>query len=796
MKESPASTILIVDDEPAVRQGLGKVLAAEGYTVVPAASGAEALVKAAELIPDLVLLDVEMPGLDGLEVCRRLRADPTLAEVPVIMVTSLANRGSRLQGFEAGADDFMSKPFDEIELLARVRSITRLNRYRQLLQAQEALRESEERYRTLFENALIGIYRTTPDGRVLAANSTLIQMLGYTSFDDLAALNQEQDSFTARQPRRLFEKLVERTGAITGLEYMWVRRDGSVVFVRESARARRGQDGAITYYEGMIEDVTERKQAESALRQSEQKFRNIVEQASDGIVLTDEQGNITEWNQSQEWITGLKKEETIGLPFWDVHSQLIPKDRDGESFRRMLRDSQREFFRTGQAPWLNQPIEYDILRPDGTRRIIQAVAFPVQTENGFIIGSVTRDVTGQIRAQEEIQRRYRELAALNEIGQTITSTLDMRETLMLITSHTNLLMGTQATSVLLYDDERDDLYFAAASGLGADFVLGRRLPLGQGIAGWVVERDEPALVPDVSQDPRWLSDFDKGGSFTTRSLICIPLRSKGHVIGVIEAINKESGFSQDDLHLLNALAAPVSTAIENARLFEQVRRGREQLQALSRRLVEVQETERGSIARELHDETGQALSSLLLNLSLLEQQKNSPKGVKDRIVQMETLVDGMLENLHRLAMNLRPATLDHLGLIPALGQYVETFGEQYGIAAQFETVGFGRDRLAPEVETTLYRIAQEALTNVIRHAQATHVDVLLERRGGVVVAIVEDDGIGFDLEAAKQGGRLGLFGMQERAEMLGGRLVIESAAGAGTTVFVEVPYAYPDPDRR
>jgi len=546
----------------------------------------------------------------------------------------------------------------------------------------------------------------------------------------------------------------------------------------------------------VFEDVTQRVRAEAALRQSERKFRNVVEQASDGIVLTDEQGRITEWNQAQERITGLKREEVLGLPILDAHFRLVPPDRDTESFREMMRVGQHEFFSSGQAPWLNQPLEYDIRRPDGTRRVVQAILFPVQTESGFILGSVTRDITERIRVQEEMERRNRELAALNEIGQIINSTLDLRETLTLITTQTNRLLGTQATSVLLYDEERDDLYFAAGSGLGADSLIGQRLPLGQGVAGWVVEHDEPALVPDVLQDPRWFSDFDRSGDFKTRSILCVPLRSKGRIIGALETMNKEGGFNQDDVRLLTALAAPMATAIENARLFEQVRNGRAQLQALSRRLVEIQETERGHVARELHDETGQALSSLLLGLSMLEQEAEDPQAVRARIASLEAMVDEMLENLHRLATNLRPATLDFLGLIPALEQYIETFSEQYGIPVAFEMVELTpEDRLPPEVETALYRIVQEALTNVIRHAQATRVDVLLERRGDRVVAIVEDDGVGFDAETARQSGRLGLFGMQERAEMLGGRLTIESAAGMGTTVYVEVPYAHSHPDR-
>jgi signal transduction histidine kinase len=211
---------------------------------------------------------------------------------------------------------------------------------------------------------------------------------------------------------------------------------------------------------------------------------------------------------------------------------------------------------------------------------------------------------------------------------------------------------------------------------------------------------------------------------------------------------------------------------------------------LSHRLVQIQETERRHIARELHDEAGQTLASLMVGLRLLEKEANNPKAIPIRIAELKRTTDGVLENLHRLAMDLHPATLDHLGLVATLRQYVETFGAQYQLILQFETVGFDNEqRLPPTIETNLYRIVQEALSNVARHAQATHADVLLERRGGQIVTIIEDNGIGFDPETKKASNRLGLLGMRERAEMMGGRLEIESAPGAGTTIYVETPYA-------
>jgi signal transduction histidine kinase len=242
------------------------------------------------------------------------------------------------------------------------------------------------------------------------------------------------------------------------------------------------------------------------------------------------------------------------------------------------------------------------------------------------------------------------------------------------------------------------------------------------------------------------------------------------------------------VHLAEMLVGQAAVAIQNAWLYEQVRAGRERLQSLSRRLVEVQEAERQYVARELHDEAGQALTLLLFGLNQIEQQLENPKQAA-QVVELKDLTNHIIENLHRLAMDLRPASLDYLGLIPALLQQVKAVGQRHGLIAQFKAIGLENERLPSDMEIALYRIVQEALTNIIRHAQATRVDVLLERRDDHIVVVVEDNGRGFDVETARSApaGHLGLAGIQERAEMLGGSLVIESTAGIGTTIVVEVP---------
>jgi PAS domain S-box-containing protein len=220
-------------------------------------------------------------------------------------------------------------------------------------------------------------------------------------------------------------------------------------------------------------------------------------------------------------------------------------------------------------------------------------------------------------------------------------------------------------------------------------------------------------------------------------------------------------------------------------------RANTQLQALSRRLVNLQEDERATIARELHDEAGQALSYQLLMLSMLERDADDAEAVQARADEIAATTEALMENLRRLARRLHPSALDHLGLASALNQHVNSVAEQTDIAINVETVGLEGVRLPPEVEIAIYRVVQEGLTNVLRHAQATRADVLVERRDDHVVALVEDNGVGFNPDAVPAADHLGLVGMRERALALGGALTLESDPDRGTTLHMEIPYEEP-----
>jgi signal transduction histidine kinase len=403
------------------------------------------------------------------------------------------------------------------------------------------------------------------------------------------------------------------------------------------------------------------------------------------------------------------------------------------------------------------------------------------------------------RLYGEIRQRVEELTTLNTISQAVSSTLDLRETLTIIADHTTRLLGVAATSVVLYDEDSDDLWFAAASGEGSESVLGIRLVVGQGIAGWVFQQGEAVLVPDTSQDTRWFGGFDENTGFTTRSILCVPLQAKGQTIGAIEAINKERGpFDEEDLRLLTSMAAPAATAIENAKLYEALRQGMRKLEETQAQLVQSAKLAAvGELAAGVAHEINNPLTSIIGFTRLLLDDLPADHGMRADL----EIIDREADRTRRIVRTLLDfARTSEPVLVPAdLNALIE------------ETLERDFTPLPPvmldvnQIQQVLVNLLNNAVQAMPDGGRLTVATRLTERKiddvDRLMAAVyVRDSGEGipsqyvdrifdpfFTTKEVGKGTGLGLSVSYSIAEKHKGRIEVESIPGEGSTFVLLLP---------
>jgi signal transduction histidine kinase len=377
------------------------------------------------------------------------------------------------------------------------------------------------------------------------------------------------------------------------------------------------------------------------------------------------------------------------------------------------------------------------------------------------------------RLYESATRWSQQLESLVEVGAALARETDLPNLLNLVARRLRELIGARLVLIVLPAGQ-EEVRVAAADGEAAHDFVELRFERSSSKSGRVLDRRRSERLDSVIDDPEVDRDFAR--KIGIRAALYVPLLVGERAIGVIQAFDKlaaDRRFSNEDLRVAETFAAQAAIAVDTA-----ARVARDALQ----RAVEGQELERRRLARELHDETGQALTSILLGLRALEEAKSEDLGAA--VGKLREQVVQTLQDVRRLAVELRPTALDDFGLAAALERLSGSFAEQTGIVVELES-GLSDERLPSDVETVLYRVVQEALTNVVKHAQAEHVSIVLRRDEGAVTAVIEDDGRG--LPRDRGDGGLGLVGMQERVALVNGQLQIESAEGTGTTLVVEVP---------
>ena len=720
-----------------------------------------------------------------------------------------------------------------------------------LERAEGALRESQRQYREIFELASVGIFQSTLDGRILLANPALATILGYETTDELRELDLGRDIYLRPEDRAaLIARYGQSTKPWT-IEVEWRKRDGTPLWVQITAHLVDNRAGQAQYFEAFVQDVTERRRSVDALRLSETRYRALATNLPDtSVFLFDHDLRYVLVDGSSLAGVGMSKEALEGRTIWDVvppdvaerlarlrrqalggdivefeesyggrtHAVHLLPIRDGtgavsygmgvavditerkraaerladnEGRLRAIIDAEPECVkvldRAGRVVTMN-PAGLMMIEADALDQIVgESVLNIVAPEYHAAFNSLSRRIfagdTGTL-AFEIIgfkgTRRWLETHAVplrspqGEIHSLLGITRDItkrKETEQALReSEERLQLVARATNDAVWDWDlvTDALWWA--DGL-------------QKMFGWAPDEIEPGaaswynrLHPDDRE--RVITGIRAAidGGETSWSDEYRFRRKDG---GYAEIYDR--GYVMHD-----AKRRPVRMVGSMMEVSER-KRTEAQLRALAARLEAIREEERTRIAREIHDEVGQALTALKMDLAWLGK-KVPPRGVpvKKKLLGMEGVIDATMDALHRILAELRPGVLDDLGLPAAIRWLAEEFKRRTEIACTVQMTG-GEPGLDSGQATAVFRILQEALTNVARHAKAHRVEIRLHVLPTAFELVVTDDGRGITPEELEATGTLGILGMRERAITWHGRVTVHGERGHGTTVRVFMP---------
>ncbi len=533
----------------------------------------------------------------------------------------------------------------------------------------------------------------------------------------------------------------------------------------------------------------------------------ILQGIRDSVIATDLKGQILYWNEGAQSIFGYSAEEMLGQPAVKLHPEQGPqqlaatlqKVSQGEACNEEWRGRRKD----GSTVWVDltmtamRNVEGDVIgfinvAKDITerKRVAEELQDSLQKlKNAYEQAKVyARELNGEIierrQAQEALRHRAVQLEALRQVGLELTAELDINALLHSIVSRAIEMLRGVAGGFYLYRPEQDILEWAVA--IGSNLApTGAILRRGEGFAGKVWENGQPLIVDDY---PQWSEKVAISSEFPYPNVVGVPIRWGKEFLGVLDIFAEASRtFLPADAELLTLFATQAAIAIHNARLFEAERSACEQLSNLASYLQAAREEERTRIAREIHDEFGQALTTLKMDLSWIAKRlSQSETALHQKTASMSQLIDATVQMVHRVATELRPGILDDLGLAAAIEWQTQEFAKRTGL--DYELDLSPKDLvLDRELTTAIFRVFQETLTNIARHAEATRVSVTLKDEPDEWVLTVHDDGVGLTRKQVDSFKSLGLVGMRERVHPWGGAITFYGVPNQGTTVTLRMP---------
>jgi PAS domain S-box-containing protein len=642
------------------------------------------------------------------------------------------------------------------------------------------VRDAHERDRRLVERSPDGIV-ITQDSRVVFVNPAAVRLFGAQDSTRLhgAPLLDLFDPESRATVRAGLHELQRASSerSTTTMEAAIVRPDGVVTDVEIAATAIDDADNVNPAIVFTVRDVSQRKRNEMAVRESEERLTLAFAGAREGV---------WDWNlETGAVVYSARWKQMLGYSDDDIEPHVRAWERLLHPDDKVMADRLHESVMNGGDTYEG---EFRLRHNDGHYIHVLSRGFPVRREPG---GPVVRIVGTHL----DITDRKRTEAALRESEERLTMAFDgAQEGVWDWNIETNAVVYSPRWKQMLgYSEGEIEPHLSAWERLVHPDDRAAADRAAEGLAGG--DRTYEAEFRLRHKDGHYVHVLSRG----------FPVRREpgGPVVRIVgthfdltarKEIEEALRRAQEVLEArVSERTAELARANESLRSEMDERRRAERARTeLLARLVFAQEDERRRIAREMHDQFGEQLTSLSRGIAALKDASGHLPELTDRVNALESIAQQLDQDVDHLVWELRPTALDDLGLRAALANYVQDWSKRVGIAAQLHTWGLLDERLASEVETTLYRIAQEALNNVAKHARATKVDIILERRPEHVLLIVEDDGAGFD-QADTAGGRrgFGLLGMQERAALIGASLQIESEPGKGTTILVRMVFSTP-----
>ena len=551
--------------------------------------------------------------------------------------------------------------------------------------------------------------------------------------------------------------------------FLFALQGGLISILVEALRSARERAEASTQ---------QARRHQESLRQSEERFRLLVEGVRDyAIFMLDPEGRVTTWNEGAQRINGYEAREILGRHFSVFYTQ---EDAERGHIEEELRVAAEE------GRYEEEGLR---VRSDGSTFWASALITALRDEEGNLRGfsKVVRDITERKRAEAELRRSLDSLLAIYEAGQVLGSTLEREQIGAELLGITQRISNLSAACIDLLEEDQQ-LCTLRAAGSEDHLSRARAAPEAEAARRAALEAEEPRAFE--------LPTSEANG---TRLVgLCLPLRVRDRVVGLLEAYGSEALVEKENVETLTSLASQGASALENARLYEELAERERELRDLVGRILVAEEEERRRVAYEVHDGLTQMIVAAHQRLQIFAEDHppGSARG-REELEALIQLIRRTVAEARRVIADLRPTTLDDLGLATAVQLQVEEMrAGGYGVAYE-ETLG--EERLPAALETTLFRVAQEALTNVRKHAETDRVRVVLgHRAGGIVRLEVRDWGRGFEPAevsgGAGPGERVGLSSMRERVALLGGNLEISSEPGEGTSVVAEVPLPVAEED--